>query len=132
MYNADLKLLTKEIVIPFPNTIHKLNEFHSEIKKKVEEALYQLTDSDYNGSNGERLDENEKSKLENHMDKFYDICMDDDGELNRGNLTYFIKRAIYDSCEEDEYYIKLDVRCTNFFVAHKFIIVIAVAQMVED
>ena len=92
----DLELRTKEVII---------SSNKEDAKKEIRKVLYKLTDSDYNGDNGEEYYINGKSRLDNRME---DLDRISGSYLTEKEIVDFIKKVILESYEDDDYYQKVD------------------------
>ncbi|WP_405315702.1 hypothetical protein [Faecalibacillus faecis] len=121
MSQLDLILRTKELLIQDTSDISKIKEI-------AESVIKELTDSDYNGDNTEYYLEDNRSKLDNYMDKFNKLI--EYNKIDCVKLVKFIEQAVYGSCENDDYYRKIDIKSNyHFNQDNSFFAVVSVAQI---
>lgn len=127
MINGELKLETKDFV--FVTKDYTINK----IKDQVKEIIYYLTDFEYRDP---LLDEfgtmMDSSKLDKYMKTFEEQVVYDKDKIDFDKVFHFIKKAIYDSCENDDYYIKLDIKDNKYYGENNIYGVISVAKVVEN
>ena len=131
MYKLDLETNN----FSFKDSI-KGNDKLKEFKNKVYDLLYTLTDWDYNGDNGEEYFINGKSKLNNYIDNNFKSCFSqyyEDIEMytvSINKLCTFIKKALYQSKENDSYYYDTDIKINyNKIDYNVYIVNVSVADI---